>query len=184
MHIQYRIQGDRAVEAFRRAPEVMTRHVAAGTERGAHVVARNARARVSKAHSTLANSIDVAALDSLPPDWVGHEAAAGTHYAPYVEHGTGPAAGRPRYYPNPDNLMDHLLNVRGARRFAWARGGRRESQRLEVWFRARAWAWHIYQHGTRPHPYMRPAAEQSDSAVRRLIARGVESGIREVFHAD
>lgn len=181
--IRITIDGDRAAEAFRRVPDAVLRHVRLGTEEGAQIVARDARGRINSKHSTLANSIRVEPL----PDAggiLGHEAAAGANYAAYVEHGTGPAAGRPRYYPNPDSLQDYMENTTQSRGFKrWARGAKREAQRLDIWFRSRAWAWSIYMKGTKPHPYMKPAAEASDARVRQVLRVAVERGIREAFGA-
>lgn len=184
MEIRITADGDRAAQAFARAPDAMLRALGEGTAQGAQHVARAAKRKVSKVHSTLANSINVSELDNLPPRTAGHEAAAGVAYAPYVEHGTGPAAGRPRYYPNPDKLLDYLSNTRSSRNFAWARGAAgRESQRLDLWFRSRAWAWSIYMKGTRPAPFMAPAAEESDARVRQIVRLATERGIREAFSA-
>lgn len=182
--IRITIDGDRAAEAFRRVPDAVLRHVRLGTEEGAQIVARDARGRINSKHSTLANSIRVEPL----PDAggiLGHEAAAGANYAAYVEHGTGPAAGRPRYYPNPDSLQDYLGNTAAVRGFSWARAGsrRRREQTADVMVRAYAWAWSIYMKGTKPHPYMKPAAEASDARVRQVLRVAVERGIREAFGA-
>src|SRR5690606_25474605 len=102
------IDADQAAAAFRKSPEVMLRHAARGTERAAHVIARAAKGKVSKSQSTLANSLSVEQIAGLGEAEVGHQAAPGVAYAPYVEEGTGPAAGRPRYYPNPDALLDFI----------------------------------------------------------------------------
>lgn len=155
-----------------------------GTDEGAQIVAVEARRRVNSKHSELVNSIGVSPLEGAAGGAeMGHRVAAGANYAAYVEHGTGPAVGRPRYYPNPDTLLDYLRNVRSSREHNQIRGQRKDFAQYELWHRSRAWAWHIYNHGTRAHPYMRPAAEASDARVRQVIRMAVERGIRSVFGA-
>lgn len=179
------VDADRALQACLRAPEVMARHMSEGTAQGAHLVARGAKRNVRSVFGTLAQSIRVEALSGLPDGQIGHEAAAGTAYAPYVEEGTGPAAGRPRYYPNPDALMDFLAASPKARGFKWAATGSfvRTTQKLELFNRARALAWAICQRGTKPAPYMRTAAAESDEAVRSVLRAAVQRGTEEAFRA-
>lgn len=172
-------------EAFRRAPQVMLRHLAEGAEQGADVVAVAARRGVKRdMFATLRNSIHVARLAGLPADTVGSEARTAVHYARYVEEGTGPAVGRARYYPNPDSLLQYLTHSRGARGFKWAgRAGstKRSTQEYDLWWRSRAWAWAIYLKGTQPHPYMRPAIATSTLRVQRLLRAAAMAATREVF---
>lgn len=182
MEIRVRVEDERAVAAFERAPEVMLRHVLAGTEQGAQYVARAARQAAPKRMTTLTNSIHVRALRSLEPDVVGHEAAVGVAYGPHVELGTGPAVGQPRYYPNPEALEDYIRSTPSVRGFAWARGDlQRSGQALSVWLRAKAWAWAIYMRGTRPQAFMGPAVVASDARVRQVLRQAVDAGVREVF---
>lgn len=183
IQIQLRIDAQQALWAFRRAEDVMRRAVLEGTEHGAQLVAREAMNRVNTKHGALVNSIGVAPLTQGGA--MGHEVRPGVAHAPYVELGTGPAAGRPKYYPNPDTLLDYLKTTPSSRRFGWARAGskKRASQQQELQDRAASWAWHIYNHGTKAHPFMRPAAEASDERVREIMRQAVGRGIAEVFGA-
>lgn len=183
IELRVRIDADKALAAFARVGEVMRRHVLEGTEEGGQVVARDAGGRVNSKHSNLVNSIGVAPLEEGGPQVIGHEVRAGMAYAPYVELGTGPAAGQPRYYPNPDSLLDYLRTVRSSRAHNEIRGQRRDFARYELWHRSRAWAWHIYQHGTRAHPFMQPAAEANFVRVCEIVRAAVARGVVEVFGA-
>lgn len=185
MDIRFTVDADLAIAAFERSPEVMYRHLSEGTEEGAHFVGRAAKRNARTVTSALANSIRVEKLEGLPEGVVGHQAVAGVRYAPYVEEGTGPAAGRPRYYPNIQSLVDFLSSTVSTRGFKWERTGSfvRLTQQLEVYNRARRMAWSIYTKGTKAHPFMRPAMEASDSAVRAGLRRAQQRGIVEVFGA-
>ena len=55
--VRISIDTARAMEAFRKAPEVMTRHVDGALEQGAQYVAREAKRRAPKFQSNLVNSI-------------------------------------------------------------------------------------------------------------------------------
>lgn len=173
--------------AFERAPEVMLRHMSAGAEQGAQVVAAAARLGVKRdIFATLRNSIHVARLGGLPPDAVGSEARTAVGYARYVEDGTGPAAGRPRYFPNPDSLLQYLTHSRSTRGFKWAgkagsaaRGG----QEAQLRDQAFAWARSIWLKGTRAHPYMGPAVSRSGARVLQVLRQAAQRGVAEVFGA-
>lgn len=184
--ISIRIDDARAREAFDRAPEVMRRYVSEAAEQGAMTIANAARRSTVflDAFGTLRQSIHVAPVEGLPPEQVGFEARTGVAYARYVEEGSGPAAGRPRYYPNPDSLRQYLTHSPRMRRFKWkgrAGSDRRSEQEYDIWWRARAMAWSIYMRGTRAKPYMRPAAEQSEARVRQILKGAVARGVAEVF---
>ena len=176
--ISLRITDAKARAAYRRAPEVMRRHASQGLGRGAEEVAREARSLAPKLFSTLVNSIGVERLDDLH-----YVVSPKVGYARAVEEGTGPAAGRPRYYPNPDSLQQYIQASPRMRGYAWARTGsrRRGEQHLEVWFRSRAMAWAIYQRGTKAQPYMAPARAKKESRVVELMRQSVAAGVREVM---
>ena len=179
------IDADQAAAAWRSITSGDLRNAARGTERAAHVIARAAKGKVSKVQSTLANSINVEQIAGLAEAEVGHQAAPGVAYAPYVEEGTGPAAGRPRYYPNPDALLDFISGNNTSRGFKWAPTGDfvRTTQKLELFNRARAMAWSIYMKGTKPAPFMGPATAEHTDAAFRYVRIAVEQGIAEVFGA-
>lgn len=185
--ITFRIDDTQAQQAFSRAPEVMLRYVGEGTDQGATVVANAARRSTAftDVFSTLRQSIHVAPIQGLPAGQVGHEARTGVAYARYVEEGSGPAVGRPRYYPNPENLLQYLTHsprLRGFRDWSGPAGSlSRTLQQDGLEWRARAWAWSIYTRGTRAKPYMRPAAEQSEARVRAILKGAVARGVAEVF---
>jgi hypothetical protein len=181
--IEFRVDSDQAQWAFRRAPEVMKAQMVFGTLRGAEEVARLAKEKAPKVFSSLVNSIRAEMLTGLGADVVGSEAKTGVASAAYVEEGTGPAAGRPRYYPNPDSLLDYLTNTPASRGFKWARAGsaKRELQRMDLWHRSRAMAMAIYQKGTKPHPFMGPASKEGEPRVRAILVEYAGRGIREAF---
>lgn len=178
MELTYAIDTAQALKAFDAAPAVMTRHVQARLEAFAYRVAGTAKQKAPSLFSTLINSIHVE-----HPGELHFRVTTSVNYARAVEEGTGPAAGRKRYYPNPDNLRAYIDSNPRTRRFSLARAGsaKRGEQQLEVWFRSRALAWYIYQHGTKPHPYMAPALEAHRAAFPGLVAEGVNAGIAEAF---
>lgn len=188
MSIDFRADTAQARWAFERAPETMRAKLGFASLRGAEEIARRAREKVPKVHSTLANSVRASMLYGLPADQIGAQAGTSVEHAAYVEEGTGPAAGRPRYYPNPDSLLDYLTNTPSYRKFDWARKprkgakrDRREEQRLELWFRSRALAMAIYARGTRPQPFMRPAGVELEPRVLQLLNAAAGEAVREVF---
>lgn len=178
MDIRVKVDDKRAIEAFQRAPETMRRHIGGGVERGALEVTRVARDKAPKLFSTLVNSINASRLDEL--HW---QVRPGVNYAREVEEGTGPAAGRPRYYPNPDSLQQYIQYSPKMRGHKWAKAGtmKRGVQELDIWFRSRALAWYIYNHGTKAQPFMAPAAKESESRVVALIRESAHRGALEVM---
>ena len=171
----------RAQQAFMRSKEVLNRRLSEGVLRGAHEVARLARGKVPKVQSALVNSIRAQMIRNPGANEIGAEAVTGVAHAQYVEEGTGPQAGRPRYYPNPDSLMDYLMNT-PASRGPLARGkNRQEQQRLDIWFRSRALAMAIYQRGTKATPFMEPARVEGTPRVQRMVREAVRQAERDVF---
>lgn len=166
--------------------------------RGADEVAREAKRLAPKLYSTLASSIRAERVGALH-----YRVSTGMNYARAAEEGTGPAAGKARYYPNPESLMQYLRMSPSARgrlgrimgptrdgwnsAFSgdgkWGRKGskRRGGQELELWFRSRAMAWAIYNKGTKAQPYMAPALEAKRSRLFDLVQQGVADGVRGVF---
>lgn len=193
--IQIGIRNDLALAAFERAPAVIERHIDGALARGAGEIAAEARRRAPKSLSQLVGSITSGKVDRLT-----YEARAGSLHAAYVEHGTGPAAGQPKYYPNPDNLLMYLMTTPAARGFKnWSKSdladrnlknyqnsggglGRLEQEMILV-RRAQAFAWWIYQHGTKAQPYMAPAVEVKRGACEVYVRQAVDRGINEVFGA-
>lgn len=175
MDIHILIDDARVMAALNGAPETMRSAMDVALARGAEEMARAAREAAPKSLSTLANSIRVDRVGDLH-----YEIAPGVNYARAVEEGTGPAAGRPKYYPNPDGLKQYIETTPRARGFEWAKrgSGKREAQRYDIWHRSRAMAWWIYQHGTRAQPYMRPAFDATRERVRDLVV----TSMRQVAH--
>lgn len=177
MKIELRYDDAAAREALRKAPDVLTKVLGFAIQRGAEDFARAARANVAKHDVTgkLRNSTIARKVSAL--HWEVHPSSA---YAAIFELGSGPAAGRPKYYPNPDNLKDFLMNAPSYRGHGWAAPGstKRGNQELDIWLRSRAWAWGIYQKGTKAFPFMAPAyqsekgkvVERANEAMRRAIA--------------
>lgn len=178
MKIAYRIDSRDAQVAFSRLPEAMRRHVNGALQRGAGEIASEAKLLAPKLFSALSNSIDV-----FPVGDLAYEVRPGVAYAAYVEGGSGPAAGHARYYPNPDNLLQYLMTSPKARGFSrWKRSEKgRIEQEMGLVRRAQAFAWWIYQHGTKAQPFMRPAAEKKADACLQFVANSVGQGLREVF---
>lgn len=179
-------------EAFRRAPDVMLRHMGEGLDQGAEMVARTARRNASQRDVTgnLRNTIRVetprvAVLRGRgakeQPAALRREVVAASDHARFVEEGTGRFAGRAGYYPNPQRLMDYLAAHRSARGFVFGTGDR-AAEEAGLWIRARAWARSIAERGgTRAYPFMAPAAERSEARVHQIIDAAVTRGLEEVF---
>ena len=131
-----------------------------------------------KSLSGLVNSINAARSGDLE-----YSVSPGVAYAPWVEFGTGPAAGREKYYPNPDNLLTHLMISPKARGFSrWSRSEKgRTLQEMVLVRRAQAFAWWIYQHGTKAQPFMAPAAEAKRDACLDYVRAAVNAGLKEVL---
>lgn len=176
--IDIRVDAEKTMAAFDKAPFVMKLHIGGAVQRGAGEIVTEAKRRAPKSLSNLVNSIMAAPSGELA--WM---ARAGTEHAAYVEYGTGPAAGQEKYYPNPDNLLQYLMTTpkaRGFKRFKRSERGRLEQEMVMV-RRAQAFAWWIYQHGTKAQPFMAPAAEMKRGACEVYIRQAVDRGIREVF---
>lgn len=180
MKVSIRLDAVKVQAAFSAAPDVIRGHVDGALLRGAGEIASEAKRRAPKLFSTLTNSIIVG-----PAGELAYEVRAGVAYAAYVERGSGPAAGNKKYYPNPDNLLQYLMTTPKARRIArWSRSAKgRADQENEIKRRAQAFAWWIYQHGTRPQPFMGPAVEEKRSAVEGYVRDAVAAGVSEIFGA-
>lgn len=176
--IDIRIDDAKVLEAFSKAPETMRRHVEGGVQRGAGEIVTEAKTRAPKSLSNLVNSILAAPAGELA--WM---ARAGSAHAVMVEYGSGPSAGKKKYYPNPDNLLQYLMTspkARGFDRFKRSDQGRLE-QEMGLVRRAQAFAWWIYQHGTKAQPFMAPAAEAKRDRCTELVRAAVSKGLLEVF---
>jgi HK97 gp10 family phage protein len=163
---------------LKKLPRVMRRHIGAAVAQSAAEIAVEAKDRAPKSLSNLVNSIVAAREDDWA--WV---VRPGVQYAAHVEYGTGPAAGKAKYYPNPDNLLQYLMTspkARGFSRFKRSERGRLE-QEMALARRAQAFAWWIYQRGTKAQPFMGPAVEAKRDACVGYIRAAVDTGLREIF---
>lgn len=158
LNISVRIDDAKTREAFRKGPELMRRIIGQGVERGAHEVAREAKARAPKAFSTLANSIKANRIDDL--HW---RAAPATNYADAVEEGRKPG----KQTGTANGLMEWVKLKTGLK-------GRKLDRATFAIARA------IGRRGIRPQPFMRPTAKAKKSRVIELIRQAVERGCAEL----
>lgn len=155
MDIRVEIDSAEARKALEDFPGVMGSNVDRYLSRAAIEVAREAKIAAPKHFSALANSIRSEKDGNL-----AYVVAPGVNYGAAVEYGTGPAAGKAAYFPNPGALEPYVKRNGGS---AWAL------------------ARYIFAHGTKPHPYMAPTAEKMRPRVEALVNEGVDAGIREAF---
>lgn len=178
--VSIRVDTLKAQAAMSAAPDVVRKHVGPAVLRGANEIAAEEKRLAPKSLSALVNSIIVGPAGDL-----AYQVSPGVDYAAYVVHGSGPAAGRPRYYPNPDNLLQYLMTsprARGFDRFKRSARGRLE-QEMDLVRRSQSFAWWIYQHGTKPQDFVTPAvAAKRDSCVE-FVRDAVAAGIAEIFGA-
>lgn len=170
MKFHTRINNAAALDAFQRAPLVMTRNVALKLWRGALELAADLKRAAPKSLSTLTNAIRAKVISPLHMQVV-----IGTNYARQVSEGT-----RPGYMPPPQNLLAWVRRRSGIRKLARRGSPKRASQEREL--RDRAWglALHIRRHGTKPNPYVENTLEAKRSRLQQLVDTGVADGIREL----
>ena len=84
----------------------------------------------------------------------------GLEYAPYVHEGTGPAVGRPPYFPPPSALADWARRVLGNEKLAWAVARK---------IRAR---------GTKPRPYLRNALAGSRGFIEAELHEALRRSVQ------
>jgi hypothetical protein len=166
--------------ALGQAPEVMARHLDQGTERAAQEVARVERGLAAE-HDFLGTLKQSIRAEAQAP--MHHAVVTGANYARAVEEGTGPAAGRGRYFPDWTALIPYVRAhaTRGGETLKKAGSRGRLFQEAGFENRAFALARSIYWHGTKPVHYARRAAEQSDGRVRQIIRAAAMAGADEVF---
>lgn len=157
-----------AVKSLEDYPGLLRMNVIAALDRGAAEVAREARRLAPKAFTTLTNSIRAQTTGEFE-----RTVAPGVNYAAYVEQGSGPAIGKPRYMPNPVHLQAWVKLRAGIRITGKKGSAQRRSQFDEIRDRAWALARYIQAHGTKPQPFMAPAAANKESRVKQLLANAV-----------
>lgn len=175
MIVRYTIDEPAVLAALAHIPAEMDKQLNSALDRAALETAREMRRAAAErdVFGTLKNSI-----------WIEKRAlerfiTPSVNYARFVEEGTGPAAGKARYFPNPDNLLQFLRQSPRARGYSWARKGsaKRGGQELELWFRSRAMAMSIYMKGTKPHPFVAPTAAKMKSRFFAVMDEGVARGV-------
>ena len=180
MDIRIRVHGDLVRAAFQRAPEVMRAHISPALERGVYEL-RDEAARNAAGHDlygTNKQAIHVQEVGDL-----AFEVATGTNYARALEEGTGPAAGKARYFPDWTHLIDYVKTRSTRAGEALKRAGSRARFFQEREFENRAFqlARFISHHGTQPVRFMARAAEAKESRLYQLVRQGSAAGIQEVF---
>lgn len=178
--IRIRIDDKLAIAALQRSPDVVGRRVEQGLERGADELARTARDNAARRDwlGTLKQSIHVE-----HPAPLHYAVVTGTNYARAVEEGTGPAAGKPPYFPNWTALIPYVKSkaTRGGEQLKRAGSTARFFQEAEFENRAFQLARYISHHGTKPAPYMAPALAEKEGRIRQLVRQSAIEGAREVF---
>ena len=157
-------------------PEQLNRSVARFLDRGAEEVARELRRAAPKAFSTLTQSIHVIREGDLT-----RLVAPGVNYARMVEEGTGPAAGKARYFPNP-KALEPWVQFRGGVRLTKTKPGTpgRRAQLDEIADRAFGLARYISVHGTRAQPFVAPTQAKMEGRVIALLREGVREGLQGI----
>lgn len=165
-------------QALERMPDVVVRHVDSNLWKGSQALAVTARHNAS-AHDAFATNREAIHARKLGP--LHFQVVAGSNYARALEEGTGPAAGKRAYMPDPEKLQDyikrrHRITFTGRRDSRKRRGQEREI-RERAWGMARA----IAKHGTEPYPFMAPALEEHRSRLHQLVQEGAIAGAAAVF---
>jgi hypothetical protein len=153
MKIAINIQNRRVNEALAKMPGLIESKVDAVLSRGANDFATEAMAALTASRSVARTKLLQSVL-ARRIMLMHFEVTAGANYARMVEEGTGPAAGKKSYMPNPVFLRDYVKQ-RARISFAAKKGTpARRTAMDEVRDRAFALAVHIRKYGTKPHPFM------------------------------
>lgn len=182
VHIVQKIHNQGVLKGLQRLPDAIQAEVdaelgaiaKAGAGEMKQVMARNG----SAADSTMINSVDARKL-AIMHWWVGPS----VNYARAVNEGTGPAAGKPNYMPDPEALEGYIKR-RGNIRLKGKPGSSRRTQVLRE-IRDRAWgmAVHIWHHGTKPHNFVNPTADFIRGMLPARIAGAVQRGAQKAMPA-
>lgn len=159
MRLEYTITDAEILDAFRRAPSVMSRHLGRGLDKAAMKMVQAARKELRN-NDSLALSTLILSIAYRRTAVHEREVAPNADYALYVEKGT-----KGGYYPAPAPLQ------------AWLRArGAAEPERAV--FRLQK---HIFRHGTKAHPFWQPAYEQAEPTMRQVIHDAVRRGVEKVL---
>ncbi len=157
-------------------PGALALSVGRALDRAAQETAREMRRTVaanrSTAFSNLLNSIQVFRDSEFE-----RSIAPTVNHARMVDEGTGPAAGKARYFPDPRALEPYVKLRAGVTYSGRPGSASRWKQRNEVRDRAWALARFIFAHGTQPHPFAAPTAENMRPRILELLAGGVREGL-------
>lgn len=156
-----------------RDPEAFRRSVTRYLDRAALESQRAMQQEVPKAFSTLWTSIQIIVTGELE-----RLIAPSVNYARMVAEGTGPAAGKKRYFPNPVHLYAWVKQRAGITFKGRKDSPARRRQYDEVRDRAWALARYISVHGTKPNPFHTRAADKVRSRCITLLQQGVHEGLR------
>lgn len=172
---------DRLVVAgIARAPEVIIRNVDEALSTAAQDTAAVMRLQASRYDSR-----------GLRRESVHVEKLAPMHYfvgpgidpirARAGEEGTGPAAGRASYMPDPSKLEDYVKQRAGITLRGRKGSASRRSQLAEIRDRAWALALHIKRYGTKAAPIVAPTRDLMEPKIRVMAAAAVNKSLREIF---
>ena len=157
MKIAIKVDTERVIQAFNQAPMVVAANLRAGLDRAAMTMVTAARdelrANDSVSMSTLLQSIAFQSVGTYE-----REVSPNTDYAMYVEKGT-----QPGYYP-PTYAIAAWLRSRGGQ--------------ADAVFKVKR---HIFQHGTKAHPFWEPAFNNAEPKMTDIVARYVERGVERAF---
>ena len=157
--INVKVNDQRTVAAFQKAPARMHQLVGDAVWRGALEVTREARRNAPKAFSTLINSINATQIGEL--HW---RVQPGVNYAAAVEDGRK----KGKQPGTANGLMEWVRQKTGLQ-------GRPLDRATFAIARA------IGQRGIKPQPYIQPAVVSKESRVIELVRLSVERGCAECF---
>jgi hypothetical protein len=164
--------------AIESMPSVLREELEPRVDGAGKEVAREMRAQAPKAFSTLMQSIKDY-RDGVLSRFVGPH----VNYALHVVTGTGPAAGKPSYFPNPYALAPWVKQHSGIR-FGTTKAGSAGRKRLYDEIRDRSWALarHIATVGTKPNPFVDRTFEVVGDRIEALLQEGVDASIARLAH--
>lgn len=137
---------DRAIEEMAQYDRRAHSRIGDATQETARVIADRARGLAPKFNGDLAASIRPSMGSGLIGSTASAEVVAHANYAAYVEYGTAP----------------HRPPIQAISDWAYAHG-------MSPWALQKS----IAERGTRPHPYMRPAAESEQIGFLSRLARAL-----------
>lgn len=159
MNLHYQVDEQKVLEAFRRAPDVMSRELGKGLDRAALTMVRAAQDKL-RDNDSISFSVLIQSIRYQRTAVLERTVYPAVRYARYLEEGT-----KPGYIPN-GYVLQSWLKTRGA-----------ENPKRQAF----ALAKHIHQHGTQAHPFWQPAFEQAEPEMRRIIRQYLQRGVKQMF---